>query len=460
LEREETMKPGYGLELVQTQKLSLTPEIRQAIMVLQMNTLELVSFIREQVEENPLLELDEEPHEEALLESPDASDEEWLAYFCDSSDLGTGLSERPGRSLLYTYDALAERRVTLKDDLLSQLGLMSLTPAQCELCEFIIGNLDDNGYLCCSPAEMALATGNPKPAVEEMLRTVQSLDPPGIAARDLRECLTIQARAMGLGPLPAGIIDNHLEDLASGRYRKIAREQRVPVRSVLEARDVVLRLDPKPGARFSGEAATYVYPEVVVRKAAGQPAVSFNENALPRIRWNSFYRRLIGTGEPEARSYLLEQLRKARAFLRSIEQRKQTMLRVMECVSARQSGFFAEGPGHIEPLTMKDVAEELGVHESTVSRCVSNKYVDTPYGIYPCRMFFSPGVRGDERNVSQDSVKKVIQELIVSEDPRNPLVDQEISTELLRRGVHVARRTVSKYRSLLGIQPSNRRKAL
>ena len=454
------MKLGYGLELVQTQRLALTPELRQAIMVLQMNALELCSFIRQQVEENPLLDLTDDPQEESLPEDPDPTDEQILAYFCDSSDLGSEVSYQPRENPAPAYETFAEKGVDLKEHLLAQLGLLEITAAEYETGEFIVGNLDDNGYLCCSPAEIALATGRPIKQVEDVLGVIQSFDPAGVGGRDLRECLAIQARAAGHGPLVTGIIEGHLEDLAKGRYRKIAKDMRVSVENVMKARDVVLRLNPKPGARFSSEAVTYVYPEITIRDAGDCLTVSLNDSALPRMRWNSFYRRLLSAGEADARTYLLEQLRRARGLLRSIEQRKDTILRVMECVAARQALFFKEGPGLLEPLTMKDVAQELGMHESTVSRCVSNKYADTPFGVYPCKAFFSPRVRTDDKDVSQYIVKRIIQTLVQSEDPGSPLADQEISLELSRRGVHVARRTVSKYRTQLGIQPSSRRKTL
>jgi RNA polymerase sigma-54 factor len=429
-------------------------------MVLQMNALDLLTFIRQQVEENPLLDITPDPQEEGLPDSLDPVDEEWLSYFCDSSDLGMGAVREPRDNQTVPYEALAEGRVNLKEHLLSQLGLLQITADEYELGEFIIGNLDDNGYLRCSRAEIAAATGRPKWQVEAMLRSIQGFEPTGVGARDLRECLAMQVRAIGADPLVTGVIEGHLEDLARGRYRKIAKEMRVTVRDVMKTRDVVLRLDPKPGSRFSSEGVTYVYPEIAVRKAGDRLTVSFNDSALPRVRWNSFYRRLLTAGEAEARSYLLEQLHKARTLLRSIEQRRDTILRVMNCVVSRQAEFFREGPERIGPLTMKDVAEELGIHESTVSRCISNKYVDTPFGVYPCKMFFSQRVRSSGADVSQYVVKKIIQNLIQSEDPRNPLADQEITEELSARGVHVARRTVAKYRAQIGIQASSRRKAL
>jgi len=453
------MKPAYGLELLETQKLALTPEVRQAIMVLQMGTMELTSFIRQQVEENPLLEIASDPREESLPESLDPRDEELLACFCDSSDLGPSISSRTREAPVPLYETFAEHRPGLRDYLSAQLGLLSLSPEEHLAGELFIGNIDDNGYLHSSPEEVASLTGLSLEKAQSVLAAVQSLDPPGVGARDLRECLMLQARAAGCDAVVTGIIDRHLDDLAAGRYRKIAKVMGTSVQEVMRARDVLLTLDPKPGARYSSEGVKYVYPEIAIRRSADGVTVTVLDNAVPRVRWNSFYRRLLKAGDKDARSYLQEQLRKARSLLRSIQQRRETIARVMECVASRQAAFFRDGPGHLEPLTMKEVAQELGLHESTVSRCLRDKYVDTPYGVLPCKSFFSPKVRAVDRDVSQYTVKRLIQTMIQAEDPGKPLADQEIAAELARRGMRVARRTVAKYRAQLGIKPSGRRKA-
>ncbi|MGE5580016.1 MAG: RNA polymerase factor sigma-54 [Bacillota bacterium] len=454
------MKPAYGLELQEAQKLALTPEVRQAIMVLQMSALELTSFIRQQVEENPLLEMVFDPHEESLPESSDPQDEELLACFCDSSDLGPSMSSRTRENPVPLYEVFAEDRPGLREYLSAQLGLLNLSPEEHLTGELLIGNIDDNGYLRSSPEEISRVTRLPLEKVEGVLAAVQSLDPPGVGARDLRECLLLQARAARCDAVVIGVIDGHLGDLAAGRYRKIAKEMGTSVQEVMKARDDLLTLDPKPGARYSSESVKYVYPEITVRREASGITVTVLDSALPRVRWNPFYRRLLEAGDKDARTYLQEQLRKARSLLRSIEQRRETIVRVMECVASRQAAFFREGPAHLEPLTMKDVAQQLGLHESTVSRCLRDKYVDTPYGVFPCKSFFSPKVRTDDRDVSQYMVKRLIQTMIQAEDPGRPLADQEISAELSKRGMHVARRTVAKYRSQLGIKPSGRRKVL
>lgn len=454
------MKSGYSLELAQTQKLLLTAEMRQAILVLQMNIQELWSYVRQEVEDNPLLELEYDGAE--LPDNADAgSEDEWLAFFWDSSDLGV-LGFRGQFKLEQTeqteYDKLVSGSPTLKDYLLEQLRFLPLPEDQFKVCEFIIGNLDGNGYLAASCHEIARCLGRPVEEVTALLGLVQTLDPPGVGARDLRECLLIQARARNMGALVERIIDRHLDDLARGAYRKLAQEEKVSLDEVLRAKELILHLDPKPGARFESGDPPYVIPDVVVRKLGDDFAVEINDSVLPRIRWNPYYRALMASGESEARTYLLGKLRRARMLLRNIEQRKTTIIKVTNCIVEYQHRFFHLGPGYMEPLTMKEIARQLGIHESTVSRAVSNKYVQTPYGIYPFKAFFSARASRQVSDVSQDAVKKMIREFVENEDPRVPLSDGEICGRLKSRGIRLARRTVSKYRAEMGILPASRRR--
>jgi RNA polymerase sigma-54 factor len=230
---------------------------------------------------------------------------------------------------------------------------------------------------------------------------------------------------------------------------------------VLSVRSEILHLNPKPGAAFSGGAVKFVIPDIVVRKIDDEIVIMMNDTAFPKVRWNSFYRTLLSSsGDDDAKKYLHEKLQKAKILLQNIEQRRSTVLKVMENVVNKQAGFFEEGDFSINPLTLKEVAADLGVHESTVSRAISNKYVDTPYGVYPCKMFFSPRIQSEGEDISQHSVKRIIQDIIDDEDKRNPLSDQDIVQHLERLGVKVARRTVAKYRGLLGIPSSAKRKAI
>lgn len=445
------MKAGYGLELVQTQRLSLTPEMRQAIAVLQMNAMELREFIVSQAEENPLIDLVED----------DASEEGILSYFLGSSISGPDLSRSAEPAKLWPFEALAsDLGISLRDHLYSQLGVLPLSAGEISAAEAVIGSIDDNGYFRSTADEVAALCGQSVETVESMLATVKSFDPPGVGASDLKECLSIQARARGASDLVLRLIEAHLEDLAAARYKKIAKEERVSLSKVLAGRDAVLRLDPKPGSGFSDAAVAYIVPEISVRKVGGEIRVDLNDRAVPKLRWNPFYRDLAKMGEREAKAYLAREIKKAQALFRCIEQRQSTIVKVMTAVAAKQEAFFDSGPGHLEPLTLKDISQEIGVHESTVSRAIANKHVDTAYGVFPCRAFFSPGVKAGGGVHSQDAVKASIVEIVRSEDRRNPLGDQEISRELKKRGMTVARRTVTKYRAELGIMAQGKRKTL
>ncbi|HHT84901.1 MAG: RNA polymerase factor sigma-54 [Bacillota bacterium] len=457
------MKPAYGLELVQTQKLVLTPELHQAIMILQMNVQELSGLILEEIEKNPLLELIDETTEKL---HEDEDEEDWMAYFLDSSDLGLGGRVRGSSSArrLDEYNPLrytsAQPNVSIRGHLLSQLGVIRLDPKEQSIARFIIESIDDNGYLQSTPREIASATASCPEQVESVLKLVQKFDPPGVAARNLRECLELQAEAKGLSPLALEIIRHHLDDLARGRYSKICQSTNACLKQVLRARDSIVKLQPKPGAAFSGGHVTFIVPDIAVKRIGDEFVVILNDSALPSIRWNPYYRKLLISGEKDARSYLIKQMKRARFLLRSIEQRRITISRVMESIVGRQRRFFLEGPGHLEPMTLKDVADELDIHDSTVSRAVSGKYVDTPFGVFPCKMFFSPGVESYGQEVSQYNIKRMIEEMVRNEDPGAPLTDSQIAHGLNSQGVEIARRTVAKYRSQLGIPPSNRRKKL
>ena len=455
------MKPGYSLELVQTQKLVLTPELRQAIMVLQMNVQELSEFMLSETEKNPLLEVTDERHHEVSTDVTE-DEEDWIAYFCDSSDLGLGqrISHQAREEFTPVYQGLPERGETIREHLTSQLGLMHLNKKELALARFIIGSIDDNGYLGSSMPEIAVATGSTMEQVESILKTIQSFDPPGVAARNLRECLELQAQSRGLGDLPLRIIRHYLDDLGQACYSRIAQEEQVSLKDVLRARDSILRLDPKPGAMFSQGHVTFVVPDIIVKKLGDDFVVILNDNVLPSIRWNSYYRSLLSRGEHEAKTYLTQQARKAYFLLKSIEQRRMTISRVMESILRRQRRFFLEGPAHVEPMTLNDIAEELEIHSSTVSRAISGKYVDTPFGVFSCRMFFSPGVESGGQEISQYNIKKAIEEIVNNENPENPWTDNEIVELLAKEGMDIARRTVAKYRCQLGILPSNRRRRL
>ncbi|HHY75286.1 MAG TPA: RNA polymerase factor sigma-54 [Firmicutes bacterium] len=454
------MKAAYGLELVQTQKLSLTPEMRQALTVLQVSALELREIILQEVQENPLIEI-EDRYSEETLSGEDDEEDEILSFLLDSAeaagDLARDPADRRGRE---PESFLSGSRISLRDYLMAQVGVMPVTEAERKAIFAIIGSLDDNGYLRAQLGEISQISGQGPEVVERALRVVQSLEPAGVGARDLRECLLLQAKALGKTGLELRIIESHLEDLARGRYRRIAKEQGTTLEAVLLAKAAIMKLNPKPGASLACEPLSPVIPEVVIRKEGDRLTVELNDAAEPRIRWNRFYADVLRGGDREARSYLKDKLRRARNLVRCIEQRKMTLIRVMEAIVKRQRSFFFKGPGSLKPLTLREISEEVGLHESTVSRAIANKYVDTTYGIFPVRAFFSPRLRTSGASLSQESVKSKILEIVKTEDIRNPLGDREICLELEKLGMKVARRTVSKYRAELGIMPKNKRKSV
>jgi RNA polymerase sigma-54 factor len=455
------MRTGYGLELVQAQRLSLTPEMKQALLVLQMSAVELRDLILDEIQANPLVEIEDDFVEESLSAETDSLDDEMLSYFLDSAEPLYDLAKNTDPARNRTYEASSARTgMSLRDYMTAQAGVALLTKSERAAVDAIVGSLDDNGYLRAGLDEISRLSGQSPETVERALRVVQSFDPPGVGAVDLRECLSLQARAMGKNGLELKIIDSHLEDLAAGRYRKIAKEQGTTVSEVLRAKNVVLKLDPKPGAAFSPFPIAYIVPEVTVRRVGDDLRVEMNDRAIPRIRWNRYYSEMARRGDREARLYLRNEVKRAQNLMRCIEQRKATLIRVMEAIIARQKSFFVKGPGCLEPLTLKDISEEIGVHESTVSRAVANKYVDTTYGVLPCKTFFSPRVRKSKTDLSQDSVKSAIAEIVRLEDSTSPLGDQEICRELEKRGMRVARRTVSKYRAELGIMSKMKRKSV
>jgi len=446
----EKMKPGYSLQLLQSQRLSLTPELRQAIMVLQMNALELTEFLRAQAEDNPLLEVNEDSWDESLPEpeilqepSDPALDESYFPQEPRYSD---------------ARERLTETRISLRQHLMSQLGLMPLTEKEYDACEFVVGNIDDNGYLVASEEEIAISSGFPVSLISKVSEIVRTLDPSGVGARNLKECLLIQAKDRAESPLVLALIERHLEDLGAGRYKKIAKEENVPLKDVLAAREVVLSLDPKPGSRFSTQKPGYVVPDVYVEREGDRLLVRYNEKAVPRVRYNAYYMRLLESGDADTRAYLADRLRRAKALVGSIQERRATMLRVMNCLISHQKRFFTEGPLQVRPLTLREIASELSMHESTVSRSLSNKFIGTPFGTFPCKMLLSSRVQSNGEDISQHAVKKLVQEMVMAEDPRDPLSDQQIAENLSRLGLKVARRTVAKYRAMLGIQPSSRRR--
>ncbi|HHW43597.1 RNA polymerase factor sigma-54 [Desulfofundulus thermobenzoicus] len=471
------MRLGYGLNVEQQQKLIMTPELRQAITILQLSSLELSMYIEQQLEENPLLELREEDAErdQELVESLEGQkvegerageqyDLDWEEYFQDSSDLGLPRVEKDPEPPATSYENFLSQAPTLMEHLLFQLHLSKGVPGSEIIGEYLIGNIDEHGYLRTTVEEVAAALEVDVPAVEETLKLIQTFDPPGVGARTLQECLLIQVEQLGIkDPLLEKIIRDHLMDLGRGRYNRLAQQYNVSVQEVQRVADIIKTLDPKPGRNFSSaNDVRYVVPDVVVQKVEGDYVILVNDVSLPRITINSTYRSVLNqrdSCDSQTRRFVESKLNAAAWLIRSIEQRRLTLYKVASCLVELQRDFLDHGVKYLKPLNLKQVAELVGLHESTVSRATSNKYIQTPQGVFEMKFFFSSGVNNDAGTMtSAESIKKMLEEMVASEDPKAPLNDQQIAEIFRQRGIRISRRTVAKYRDELGIPPIRQRK--
>ena len=467
-----------GLHLRQEQKAQ--PRLYQAMDLLHMPLLDLQSHLREALVDNPFLDFVEpgdEPDDsvddlpdslaESLAESlaDDAGDDppeeageaeevDWEEILLDDYDAGGRRDEYGDRE---HYAPTAAAAQTLWDHLHEQLNLLRLGERELRIGEEIIGNVDRDGFLSCSLDRIVEALNQVSRAeVEEMLARIQSFEPSGIAARNLRETLLLQLRDRGReGSLACRIVDGHFDDLANRRWPELAEEYGITPGEVQAAADEIARLDPKPGLRYADASESYVIPDLTVEKVEGRYRVSHADTSLPRLKLSPVYLDVAADRarfEGESRAFISERLNSARWLIQAIEQRRQTMLKVMDFIVERQRDFFEKGAEHLRPLTLRDVAKHIEMHESTVSRVTNGKYVQTPRGLYPLKFFFSGGYStlGGE-DLSSEGVRARIRKLVAEEDPRAPLSDHEITARLQEEGVRIARRTVAKYRDRLGI---------
>lgn len=469
------MRIGYGLNIEQTQKLIMTPELRQAITVLQLSSLELSKYIEQQLQENPLLELRDDDAEKAaeLVDKgkPEKAGEEkkeydldWELYFQDSSDLGFTRQERRWEQTEYSYENFLSQAPTLSEHLLSQLFLSNCTNREQSIAEYLIGNLDDKGYIRVSPEEVSARLKVSESEVVGVLNLIQSFDPPGVGARNLEECLMIQFNSLGIeNKIVKKLIENHLEDLAKGKISRIAHELGATVQDVQKAADMLKTLDPKPGRNFANPNDNrYIIPDIVLEKVEGEYVILVNDVITPRITINSTYRSVLSKDKScdmQTRRFVESKLNAAVWLIRSIEQRRLTLYKVADCLVEMQRGFLDNGIKHLKPLNLKNVAERVGLHESTVSRATSNKYIQTPQGVFEMKHFFSTGLNNVAGSTtSSECIKKMLQEIIAGEDCRIPLTDQKISETFKEKGIKISRRTVAKYRDELNIPAIGKRK--
>jgi RNA polymerase sigma-54 factor len=466
------------LDLRLTQRLVLTPSLQQAIKLLQYSRQELVQYIRQELLENPTLEeLRAEPigpaPEVAPLQtpagepdaapSPDGDDESWTRYL-ESYD--ESYEQRGGAEETPEYESALSHAESLTDHLEQQLSVAFSTEEERLIGTEIVGNIDDDGYLQATLEEIAARLGVAVEAVQSVLRVVQAFDPPGVGARDVAECLAIQLEQRGqAGGLAERLVRQHLADLEARRYKRIASVQKVPLEEVVAAARTIGELEPHPGRLFAGDTASAIVPDITITKEGDEYQVSLIEDGLPQLRINGFYRRMYRRGGLEAsdREFIEKKVNSARWLIKSILQRQETILKVTRSIVKFQRDFFDRGIDHLRPLVLRTVAEDIQMHESTVSRVTSNKYAQTPQGLFELKYFFNSGIgrNGGGDSMASVSVQDLLQKIVAAEDPRRPLSDLEIVRRLNQEhGLDIARRTVAKYRSVLRLPPANRRRRL
>jgi len=465
----------------QRQQQILAPQLRQSLEILQAPLQDLQALIAKELELNPTLDLVEPEHEHVEVESDSSHELDDVSEreFDEEYEMLARLDEDSRDSFKHneiihppSSDAEAKhefmmesmtRDTTLQQHLNEQLVLASLSETERQIGEMIIGSLDDDGYLPLAVTDLAESIGVEFEVVEDVLDEIQGFDPVGIASRNLEECLMQQLSRSGKrGTLEAELVSHHLSDLARHRYVDLARLTGATPEEIRKASQNIAMLNPRPGRRFSSEEAVYVVPEVFVKKIRGVWRVRTNDKEMPRIRISSHYRTLMEdpSTPPETRRYIRDKVRGGSHLMKSIGQRQDTLKKIAKEVVAHQEEFLEKGVKHLKPLTMSEIADKIDMHETTVSRAVNNKYMQTPNGTYELKYFFTPGYASSEggSSVSNKSIKEAIRELVEEEDTAKPLSDQAMVKALQEQGFKVARRTIAKYRDELHILPSHLRK--
>ncbi|MBA4603886.1 RNA polymerase factor sigma-54 [Thermoactinomyces mirandus] len=447
---------GFGLVQEQRMKMVMTPELRQAIQILQYSATDLQKYIEEQMEENPVLSLSEPDREQQELER-------WAQYIRDlpreRNWTGIGNHDADHQS----FELYLAEGGTLADELESQLYEFDLTALQRKVCLYLIHNLDERGYLDLDSSEVCKRLLITEEMFADSLKIIQSMEPSGVGARSLEECVELQLRkSEPVNETAILVARNYLHDVADAKWRKIADTLQIEVREVLAAVEEIKTCNPKPGLQFNSAPPNYVYPDVHVEKIDGEYVVLLNERDTPALTVNRHYQQLLKQKEQlgeEVARYLKNWIQSALWLVKGIEQRRDTIYRVAQAIVSRQRDFFERGVDHLKPLTLKQIAEEVNLHESTVSRATQHKYMQTPNGLFPFRFFFPSGLQTEMGiNLAQGTVQKKIQQMIDQENKKNPLSDQKIADRLREEGIRISRRTVAKYRDELGIASSTKRK--
>lgn len=478
--------PQQVLSQTQQQRMQmiLAPQLRQSLEMLQVPVMELQTLIQNELQQNPTLEeqltdskdrLEVEPisddKDDAAAPEGDFDeqfealaklDDEWREYFQQSRSATSYTSDDAARRQFF-LDSLSQPE-SLQEHLLSQLSFAGLDEEDHQIGELLLGSINDEGFLTSPMDDLVESTGFESEQLERVLMIIQEFDPVGVATRDLQECLLVQLKRLGAEEsLAAQIVTHHLKALAAHKYTEIARALKDTPETVQKAAQFIATLEPKPGRAFSSTATTYVLPEVMVQKVDGAYAVNLNNEQIPHLRISRHYRKLMAdpTTSTDVKNYIRDKVRAGEFMIKSIGQRQQTISRIATEIVGVQESFLEHGVSELRPLTMAEIANKLGIHETTVSRAIANKYMQTPRGTYEMKYFFTPGFKtADGREISNKTIKDAIVQLVNNEDISNPLSDQAMVDILKERGTKVARRTIAKYREELKILPSHLRKTI
>jgi len=459
-------------------KLVMTPMLQQAIKLLPLARMELAQLVRQEITENPILEelAEEDEMEKEGLEEPEANlaaeeavpeeqaplnqEQDWDNFIQSNIDRGSSVdsyTENP------SIEATYKKEPSLADHLHWQMSLSLDSEADKYIGACIVGNIQNDGYLCTDITEIAETVGCPPEDVERVLSVIQGFEPTGVGARSLQECLLLQLRALpDRDPLAEKLVKSYLERLEERFLHKIASELNVHVEKILASVRVIRSLDPKPGLQFQSDGIDYVTPDITVVKTADGYDVVLNDEGVPRLRINPFYHDMLThTQEGQTREYLENKYRSALWLIKSIDQRRQTIYKVGKSIVKLQQEFLDKGLSYLKPMVLKDVARDIEMHESTVSRITTNKYIDTPQGIFELKYFFHSGIKSYMgTSLSSIRVKNMIKEVVAQEDTQRPLTDDEMVQVLMRKNAKIARRTITKYRKELNIPPASKRKKI
>ncbi len=463
-----------------SQNLVITPQLQQAIKLLQMSRMELETAVREELEDNPILEEAHELNPEDLqrtkeaqenleqtvpnnesVQDPQKQDEfEWENYL--EQNTKPPVSGMAGSEEIMNYENVITTQETLYDHLAWQVKMTSFAEDEAAIADVLISYIDEDGYIKVPLAQIAADEEVSVEDLEDVLTLIHEFDPAGVGARDLKECLLIQAKHLEEDTKDlVHLINTHLNDLQKKNYDGIAKAMNVSREVIIELSKIIYSMDPKPGRAFVTNDTEYVLPDVYVYKVGDEYVVSLNEDGLPRLKISNFYKNMLkgGTSKKQEQEYIQDKLKSAVWLIKSIHQRQRTIYRVTESIVRHQREFFEKGAAHLKPMVLRDIANDIGMHESTVSRVTTSKYVHTPQGIYELKYFFNSGLEsGDGDSMASESVKLRIKDLIAKENVKSPLSDQKLAEILSKEGIRIARRTVAKYREMLKILPSSQRK--